>query len=79
MTRRRVSGATSWRPLTTFDAVGTDTPASRATTASVGPAATLALPVRTIDNHLSGPPRGPSIDQRRTLRVRTRCRKRLLS
>ncbi len=37
VTRRRVSGATSSRPLTTFDAVGTDTPASRATTASVGP------------------------------------------
>ena len=65
VTRRRVSGATSSRPLTTFDAVGTDTPASRATTASVGPAATLALAVRTIGNHLSGPPVGrESFDQR---------------
>jgi hypothetical protein len=45
-------------PLTTLEVVGTDTPASRATTASVGPAAVPALPVRTIGNHLSGPPEG---------------------
>jgi hypothetical protein len=31
----------------------------------VGPVATLALPVRTIGNHLSGPPEGhESFDQR---------------
>jgi hypothetical protein len=57
VTRRRVSGATSSRPLTTFDAVGTETPAARATTASVGPAT---LPVRTMRARLPGPPEGPS-------------------
>src|SRR6478736_6089864 len=35
-TRRRVSGATSGRPLITLDTVGTDTPASRASSAIVG-------------------------------------------
>ncbi len=59
VTRRRVSGATSSRPLTTFDAVGTDTPASRATTASVGPAATLALSARTDREPPLRPARGP--------------------
>jgi len=34
-TRARVSGATSGRPLTTLDTVGSDTPASAATAASV--------------------------------------------
>ncbi|GGL82197.1 hypothetical protein GCM10010129_27480 [Streptomyces fumigatiscleroticus] len=49
-----------------MDAVGTDTPASRATTASVGPAATLALPVRTIGNPPLRPAggRGKSFDRR---------------
>src|SRR5690349_19829727 len=35
-TRRRVSGATSGRPLITFETVGTDTPARRAISATVG-------------------------------------------
>ena len=34
-TRSRVAGATSSRPLSAFDAVATDTPASRATSVSV--------------------------------------------
>src|SRR6185437_13628654 len=35
-TRARVSGATSGRPLTTFETVGSETPASAAMAASVG-------------------------------------------
>jgi hypothetical protein len=36
-TRRRVEGATSDRPLITFETVGAETPASRAITAIVVP------------------------------------------
>ncbi|GGL18015.1 hypothetical protein GCM10010094_93640 [Streptomyces flaveus] len=52
--------------MTTFDAVGTETPASRATTASVGPAT---LPVRTMEAHLSG----PRPEDQRKFRIATVC------
>src|SRR5436190_16758808 len=58
-TRRRVSGATSGRPLITLDTVGTETPASRASSAIVGRSgerrrARVATMARSIRTKVSG-------------------------